>query len=259
MFVLIFEQESLSFNLLDVVILNQGEINSYNSGRQFDGISFRIKSDTVIKTENDTFVLKDNSVCYGPAMVNYTRISKYDYMIVIHFNSINYSAKTMECFYPDEPEKIKALFWEIYDCWTKKETGYRHRSAAILNLIFAELYKRAHVKKEINPKIKKSVTYITENYMKSDISITGAAECSNMSEVYFRKLFKKEFGISPKKYIINSRIKLAESLIESGYYSLYEVAEKCGFTDYKYFSTEFRKTVGVPPSKYEYNYFEKNC
>ena len=71
--------------------------------------------------------------------------------------------------------------------------------------------------------------------------------------------FKKEFGISPKKYVINARIKLAESLIESGYYSLFEVAEKCGFTDHKYFSTEFRKTVGVPPSKYEYNYFEKNC
>lgn len=254
MFILIFEQESLSFNLLDVVILNQGEVNTYNSGRHFDAISFRIKSDTVIKTENDTFVLKDNSVCYGPAMVNYTRTSKHDYMIVVHFNSINYSSKNIEVFYPENPEPIKALFFEIYDCWTKKETGYRHRSAAILNLIFAEIYKRAHIKKEINPKIKNSVTYITENYMKSDISITKVAEYSNMSEVYFRKLFKKEFGISPKKYIIDARIKLAESLIESGYYSLYEVSEKCGFSDYKYFSTEFKKITGSSPSDYSYNF-----
>ena len=75
-----------------------------------------------------------------------------------------------------------------------------------------------------------------------------------MSEVYFRKLFKSELGISPKKYIIKLRIQKAVSLINTGYYSLKEVAEMCGYTDYKYFSVEFKGAVGCSPSEYEYEF-----
>ena len=36
-------------------------------------------------------------------------------------------------------------------------------------------------------------------------------------------LFKKEFGVSPKKYVIDRRIKHAASLIIMGYFSLQEI------------------------------------
>ena len=75
-----------------------------------------------------------------------------------------------------------------------------------------------------------------------------------MSEVYFRKLFKEEFGISPQKYIIDLRLQNAAGLISTGYYSLKEVAYMSGYTDYKYFSVEFKKNMGVSPSEYLYNY-----
>ena len=80
------------------------------------------------------------------------------------------------------------------------------------------------------------------------------AEQSFMSEVYFRKLFKSSYGISPQKYIIRLRIQHAKGLISIGYYSLKEIALMSGYTDYKYFSTEFKKQVGVSPSDYIYNY-----
>lgn len=75
-----------------------------------------------------------------------------------------------------------------------------------------------------------------------------------MSEVYFRKLFKKEFNTSPKKYVIDSRIKHAVSLINSGLYTLKEIASLCGYTDYKYFSVEFKKMTGKSPSEYTYSF-----
>ena len=75
-----------------------------------------------------------------------------------------------------------------------------------------------------------------------------------MSEVYFRRLFKAEFGISPQKYIINLRMQNAVGLISTGYYSLQEVAYMSGYKDYKYFSVEFKRLMGVSPSGYEYNY-----
>ena len=75
-----------------------------------------------------------------------------------------------------------------------------------------------------------------------------------MSEGYFRKLFKEEFGISPQKYIIELRIQNAVALISKGYYSLKEIAYMSGYNDYKYFSVEFKKSMGVSPSEYIYDH-----
>ena len=75
-----------------------------------------------------------------------------------------------------------------------------------------------------------------------------------MSEVYFRKLFKEEYGVSPQKYIIDLRIQNAVGLISTGYYSLKEVAYMSGYSDYKYFSVEFKKKMGISPSEYIYDY-----
>ena len=52
----------------------------------------------------------------------------------------------------------------------------------------------------------------------------------------------------------NLRMQKAISLINTGYYSLKEVAAMCGFTDYKYFSVEFKKHTGKSPSEYEYKF-----
>ena len=93
-----------------------------------------------------------------------------------------------------------------------------------------------------------------KNYKKSDLSIKEIADRSYMSEVYFRKLFKEEYGVSPQKYVKNLRIQNAVGLISAGYYSLKEIAYMSGYNDYKYFSVEFKKKIGVSPSEYLYNY-----
>lgn len=251
---LIFEKEKISFDLLDVIELKQGQVKTFNKGRKFDALSFRYDSDAILKTENTEVKLSDNTVCYVPAMVDYTRISNRDNLIVIHLNSLNYFSKEIEHFTPKNPEKLLSLFRKILDCWNGKKIGYMHKCSALLCEIFAEIYGEMHKDNLCDERIKKSVEYIIENYTDPEISITSAAEKSNVSEVYFRKIFKKEFGISPKKYIINARIKYAVGLIESGYYSLSKIAEMSGFTDYKYFSSEFRRIMGTSPSKYHYDF-----
>lgn len=251
---MIFEKEVLTFKILDVIELNKNGINVFNSGRNFDALSFRIKTDAVLKTANNTFTMSDNAISFVPARVDYERKSTVDDLIVIHFDSLGYISKDIEFFIPENPEIFSCLFKRILDCWSKKETGYKHKCSAVLYEIFAECYRENHREEGYNEKIKNSVLYINENYKDPYISIKGAAEKSFISEVYFRKLFKEEFGISPRKHIINLRIQHAVGLLSSGYYSLQEVAEMSGFTDYKYFSAEFKMVIGVSPSKYEYNY-----
>lgn len=255
---MIFEKESLAFLILDVLYLEQGNIKAYNHDRNFDALSFRFEADVVIETQNKQIELGDNSICFFPAVVNYTRIAKDDKLIVIHFKTFNYHSSDIEEFFPTKPEKYRALFEDILNCWNAKGTSYKHEASSILNRIFAELYKDNKKAQNSNSKIYRSIQYIEENCFKKDFSLTVAAKKSFISETYFRKLFEQEYGISPKKYVIKRRIKYATSLIISGYYTLQEVSELCGYNDYKHFSVEFKKIIGVSPSKYTYNYKPKS-
>lgn len=256
MIILIFERDNLSFKLLEVIELKQTDVHLFNSERNFDALSFRFRADTEIHSEGKTYHIKDNSVSFFPAHLDYTRDSAVDEFIVIHFNSLDYFSKSLAFFYPPKPEEIAPLFRDILDCWTKKDVGYRYHCTAILYEIFSKIREQYPTPSRYDPRIEKGVLYLRENFKNPDISVVDAAEASNISEVYFRKLFKKQFGVSPKTYIINARIKYAVNLIESGYYSLTEIAEMCGFEDYKYFSSQFHKIKGMPPSKYSYNYKE---
>ena len=249
-----FEKDLLSFNILDVLELKQQNINMFNSGRNFNALSFRFRSDAVLITQTERHSMKDNYVSYFPARLDYTRAATVDEMIVVHFDTINYNTKNIEYFIPNDPTVLSELFREIFDIWNKKELGYKYKCSAILCKIFAECYTQNYVSKSKNPKIQNSVEYLLKNYKKSDLSIKEIADKSFMSEVYFRKLFKEEYAISPQKYIINLRIQNAIGLISTGYYSLKEVAYMSGYNDYKYFSVEFKKIVGVSPSEYLYNY-----
>lgn len=249
-----FENETLSFNILDVLKLDQENVNLINRGRNFNALSFRFRSDTVLKTEKNEYHMKDNFVSYVPAGLDYIRQSKRDELIAIHFNTINYKARNIEYLIPKDPDVLSDLFQKILHCWNKKELGYKYKCSAILCEILAECYRQNYVHKSQNSKIQNSVEYLLKNFKNSDLSIKEVAEQSFISEVYFRKLFKEEYGISPQKYIIELRIQNAVTLISTGYYSLQEVAFMSGYSDYKYFSSEFKKIMGVSPSLFSYNY-----
>ena len=85
-----------------------------------------------------------------------------------------------------------------------------------------------------------------------DASLTNsklATEC-NISEVYFRKLFTKHFGISPKQFIIDVRIQKAKQLLAEGALSIYAISEKCGFSNAYHFCRLFKQHMGITPSEY---------
>lgn len=249
-----FEKELLSFNILDVLYLDQENINMVNSGRNFSALSFRYRADTLIKVQKEEYHLLDNFVSYFPARVDYERKSIKDKMIVVHFETHDYNAKNIEYFEAANPQILAQLFQEILDCWNNKEVGYKFKCSAIFYEILAECYAQNYEPHIQNSKIQPSVDYLYKNYKNSDLTIKDVADKSFISEVYFRKLFKEEYGISPQKYLVNLRIQNAAGLISMGYYSLQEVAYMSGYNDYKYFSTEFKKVFGISPSEYLYNY-----
>ncbi len=246
---MIFEQEYVAFEILDVMYIDHGPVKHINTGRDFSALSFRLESDTEIISEKHSFEPSKDSLCYFPAYVDYNRFSRRDRMIVIHMNVFNYSSDMIEYYLPANPDRYKELFELILAKWESKETAYKSECASILNLVFAELY-RATRSDAIDKRIYESVLYIEQNCLKTDFELTAAAEKSYISYAYMCKLFKKEMKVSPKKYIIDKRIDYARTLLSTDYYSVEEVAEMCGYRDTKHFSSEFKRICGISPSEY---------
>lgn len=250
------EKEMLSVNILDVIELKQKNVNLFNSGRNFNALSFRFNADTVLKTATEEFSIKDNCVCYVPARLDYSRISNKDELIAVHFDISNYNTQNIEYFTPLDPKSLSALFIKILKCWNEKEPGYKYRCSALLYEILAECHVQNFAPEISDSPIKSSIDYMLDNYKRNELTIKEIAEKSFMSEVYFRKLFKARYGVSPQKYIMSLRIQNAVELISTGYYSLQEAAYMSGYDDYKYFSVVFKKIKGTVPSKYSYNHNE---
>jgi len=246
----IFETDGLNVEIISFTVLNQENVVRHNAGRSFDALSFRFHSDAELVTEKSSHIVKDGHLCFVPASVGYDRIAKKDELIAINCRIKGYQAQDIECFLPTNADKVGNLFKKAFECWTKREPGYYYGCIAYFYQILAECRKQSSVALPDDSKIRESVRYISSHFTDPKLSLGNIASKSFMSEVYFRKLFKTEFGVSPQKYVIKLRIQKAMELMETGDYSLKEIALMTGYGDYKYFSSEFKRITGVSPSEY---------
>jgi AraC-like DNA-binding protein len=74
----------------------------------------------------------------------------------------------------------------------------------------------------------------------------------------FRKLFKKELGLSPNQYLLDIRIKKAKELLLSTDFSINEIAGKTGFESIYHFSKFFKQKNKLSPSLFRKQVFEDN-
>lgn len=96
--------------------------------------------------------------------------------------------------------------------------------------------------------------FIDQNFQK-DITVDNISETFNFSRNYLFSLFKKEYGISPKTYIGELRIKKAKELLKTEKnLNISEIAFSVGYKDPLYFSRIFYKKIGLSPKYFRNNH-----
>ena len=98
--------------------------------------------------------------------------------------------------------------------------------------------------------IRPAVHFLENNFTDPSLSNKLLAEKAAVSEVYFRRVFKNQYGTSPKQYVQDLRIRNAENLLRNEYLSVTEIAEMCGFSSVYHFSRSFKKVTGYTPTEY---------
>ena len=128
----------------------------------------------------------------------------------------------------------------------------REYVASLINAFAHFLLQSIKMEDEIFLATKEIVEKITNNFYNCNINVTSLLKKSGYAEDYIRAQFKKITGKTPTEFLTETRINHACYLIDTykNLFSLSDVAEKCGYTDYVYFSRRFKQIKGVSPRKY---------
>lgn len=126
-------------------------------------------------------------------------------------------------------------------------------SRGIVLQLLSHFFKRAQYKVEIKDKrIEKAVFYIRKHIYEA-IDLDMLAQNSCLSKDHFIRLFKKETGTPPLKYINQKKIEKAQLILVTETLTIKELAYRLAFEDYSYFNRLFKKITGLTPQQYRYS------
>lgn len=115
--------------------------------------------------------------------------------------------------------------------------------------MFYQMLYRLDIEATASP-LQPALQYIERHYTDADLSIAELAEQCCISEVYFRRLFGKQYGQSPKQFLTELRINRARQLLSGGGLKIAAVAEQCGYAGPYHFCRAFKEQTGQTPTEY---------
>jgi AraC-like DNA-binding protein len=149
-------------------------------------------------------------------------------------------------------EHFKATF----KTWLKNDTSHLHtdllQSHLLTTLIHLKLDKPAPKSLHVtNDDQVSQVNRIIHSANTSDLSISYIAKKVGLSESRMRSVFKQAAGVSLGQYLLNYKLHLAISLLETTTLTISEVAYESGFQSIQSFSRAFKSKVGHSPNNFK--------
>lgn len=126
-----------------------------------------------------------------------------------------------------------------------------HSELAIMEMMYAltqKLLRACDEPETTHPAIAAAIRYMRKHCHRADLTVCEIARHGNISEVYLRKLFARELGISPSHKLTELRMQRAKLLIAEQR-PLKEISESVGYSDVFQFSRAYKRYYGYPPSK----------
>ncbi len=247
---MIFLEDDFSVKILSVQKLSWEHNDTYVRPRAYNALSFRVKGSSVFSDGKTQTLLHSGDILFMPKNVGYYLKSNEEELIVVHFDLVGQEQDHFEVIRPNRPDLYYSFFSDMYDHWNERKQGYHLLALSDFYSLLARLYK--HILRPADPaygKIKSAVYYLQQHFTDPSLNVEQLCSLSGVSDTYFRRLFYSAFHTTPKNYLNLLRTNYARELLETGYYTVEEVSEKCGFSDSKYFSTVYKKYQKTQPSK----------
>ncbi len=226
--------------------------NSKRKNRPCWAIVIKYEGETVYYQGKRKIISNYNNPVILPKGCFYEWIcTKPGHFAIIEFQSDSES-KDIFSFKFKHPEKLLSTIKNIESKRLVKNYFYKIESIKDTYAIILQILKQnnsSYVPSDKKQLLNPVIEYIAENYTQK-IKNDRLASISGFSTVYFRKLFKEVYGISPIEYIKELKIKKAKEMLHSDYGNISDIALSLGYQNIYDFSRDFKKHTGFSPSKY---------
>lgn len=225
----------------------------YVPPRPFHSLTLRLSGAITVRAGSETVLSAAPCITYVPKGLAYhTEVLESGRMLVVHFTMTDEAERMPRVLVhtPDNFESYRRLFSALADSATPgQDRNYRALSLfySILDQLDKGLQSRAS---QIPNRIRRAKAILDREFTDPQLSVTAIADRLGLSAVYLRRAFKAAYGEAPLAYLQALRLSSAKTLLESGYCTVTEVAEKCGYDSLSYFSAAFRKLTGLSPLAY---------
>jgi len=98
-------------------------------------------------------------------------------------------------------------------------------------------------------RVEKAISYINDHFTEN-ITVERIADSADMSLYHFIRVFKRETGFTPHKYLTNVRLNAAKYLLKNSNFSIKDVCFNIGFSCESVFCSAFKKQLGITPMEY---------
>lgn len=129
--------------------------------------------------------------------------------------------------------------------------AFEMEAQGIIKQVFSRFLAQASDKNlDIDERILRSLHYIHTNIDKL-INVEDLTAKSFLTKDHFIRLFKKNMGCTPGKYINQKKIEKAQQIIMTRDLSIRDLAYSLGFENISYFNRLFKKITGMSPGSYK--------
>ena len=187
---------------------------------------------------------------------------KEDLWEIFWLNANTESAKTIISeFYLDDVVSIPAKNWneileKIYQTIAHSDESIYEKREKVFRAVFSllsDIYRltcmpKGKSKQEDDAIILKN--YI-DGHIEESLSIPALSKMVNRTVGNATKIFKETVGLPLKKYILQTKFKLAEKYLLQGKLSVNQISDSLSFCSTQHFSQSFRKIYGCSPLQFQ--------
>ena len=153
---------------------------------------------------------------------------------------------------PSTPDFFRRSLYEIYDIFRSRAPIAEDQISGTITNILSDLLsseKTQQVSGKTQIGISEAISHINKYFYKY-ITLQELADIAALSPYYFSRVFARETGMTPHKYLITTRMANAKFLLKTSQMSVKEIAIRSGFSDESGFCTAFKKQEGMTPNEY---------
>lgn len=217
--------------------------------RPYFGISLAIDGELTYYADGKKYVSDSEHIIIFPKGKTYElRCTKSGTLTLVNFDCIGFSCNE---FMRIKVSDAKSFLSDHQQLEKLDYFNKPYNRAKYLSTFYGML---ARVSKDdpqnTFPTLRPIVRIMRENLSNPRLSNEFLANQAQLSEVYFRRLFKLNYGVSPKQYLQQLRIEKAKELLQNDNLSITKIAEECGYSSVYHFSKIFKEKVGHNPAEY---------